>query len=168
DGGREEVGREIRGGREGGGRAGVLHRPRDGGRPLLQGEGPRRDRRRVHRFAERRIDRSGHGDASGGVGGVGGRDRRRALRAAGSGPVSKLHQLLPAAGERGEEHSYQETVVQGSHWRPPSFKMMKWTTNSTRRLATRPDSLELDWSGRDELNPLETSLSRATPWLATY
>src|SRR5207302_5176043 len=76
--------------------------------------------------------------------------------------VGELHQLLPAPGERRDDQD-QETLVEGPHRTPPSFKMMKWTTNSTRRLASRPDSVALDSRGCDELKPLETSLSRATP-----
>src|SRR5205823_5316907 len=163
DRGSEGVRREIGCGRERRSHARVFHRARDGRCPLLQCEGRRGDRRGIHLLAEGRVDRSAHAHVCRGIEGVCGGDRRSRRCAA----VAELHQLLPAARERGEEQD-QETLVQGSHWRPPSFKMMKWTTNSTRRLASRPDCVALDSVGRDELKPLETSLSRDTPRLATY
>src|SRR3954463_7103644 len=170
DHGGEDVGGEIGGGRERRRQARVGHRPRDGRGSLLQGEGRRGDAGRVHRLAERRVHRPRHADVRRRVDGVRRRYRWRAGRsgAAWSIRIRELHQLLSASAKREEEQRHDDIVSQGAHRRPPSFKMMKWTTNSTRRLASRPDSVELDSIGREELNPFETSLSRATPWLATY
>src|SRR5205814_7905535 len=116
-----------------------------------------------------RVDLGGDAQTDQTAARVRGSDRRRGEAgvrpaAASGAPVGEreLHQLLPATGERREQQD-QHTLVQGSHWRLPSFRTMKWTTNSTRRLASRPTAVALDSMGRDELKPLETSLSRATP-----
>ena len=85
------------------------------------------------------------------------------VRVAGAGVAeAELDQLVAARGWNREEEE-QCCCVEKSHGVVPSLRMMKSTTNSTRRFVMRPAAVVLGSAGTDELKPFDTSLSLATP-----
>src|SRR5580698_8318281 len=75
----------------------------------------------------------------------------------------EMNHLAPAGEGTGKQRQH-DRAVRVTHLALPGFTMTKRTTNSTRRLFSRPAAVALVSRGLDELRPLEPKRSLATPW----
>ena len=81
----------------------------------------------------------------------------------GAGVEREVNHLPSAGGQAGQQEEHDPTV-QVTHLALPGFTMAKRTTNSTRRLFSRPAAVALVSRGFDELKPFDPSRSLAMPW----
>ncbi len=81
----------------------------------------------------------------------------------GTGVGGEVDDLPPTGGRAGKQEQH-DRAFRLSHLALPGFTMTKRTTNSTRRLFSRPAAVALVSRGLDELKPLDPRRSLATPW----